>query len=145
MFRLYRTHRVLALGALILLIMCSARLALSEEGSPKNIWKAPGRVSGTPNPIPADDKSISIGKSLYVKECASCHGETGRGNGPDAADLNRQPTDFAAPAVRQERDGELFWKITEGKKPMPRYGRTFKEEERWHVINYIRSLEKNAQ
>lgn len=145
MFGLYPTRRVPAVGALILTVMCSARFVFSEDGSGNSGWKAPARAAGMPNPIPADDKSVSIGKSLYVKECASCHGESGRGNGPDAADLSRQPTDFASPAVRQERDGELFWKITEGKKPMPRYLRTFKEEDRWHVINYIRSLEKSAQ
>ena len=144
MFRLYRTHGVFALGALILMGSVFARVAFSEGGESKSTWKAPPRAAAIPNPIPADDKSLAVGKTLYVKECAACHGEGGHGNGPNAAELARQPTDLSAPIVRQEADGEIFWKITEGKKPMPRYLRIFKDEERWHIVNYIRSLSKDG-
>jgi mono/diheme cytochrome c family protein len=103
-------------------------------------WKAPARAAGVKNPVTADAASLSTGKALFARECASCHGESGRGNGPDAADLSRQPPDFAAPPVAAQTDGELFWKITEGRKPMPRFARSLRDDQRWHLVNYIRSI-----
>src|SRR5258706_15842760 len=116
---LYGARRAVALAALIPLTMLFTRLAFSQNDPQDDEWKAPVRAASLRNPITADDKSLSIGKSLYFKECASCHGESGRGNGPEAANLPRQPSDLSAAPVRQQRDGELFWKITEGRKPMP--------------------------
>jgi mono/diheme cytochrome c family protein len=103
-------------------------------------WKAPARAAGVKNPVTADAASLSTGKALFARECASCHGESGKGNGPDAADLSRQPPDFAAPTVAAQSDGELFWKITEGRKPMPRFARSLRDDQRWHLVNYIRSI-----
>jgi mono/diheme cytochrome c family protein len=103
-------------------------------------WKAPARAANSQNPVRADDRSLSAGKAIFAKECMTCHGESGKGNGPDAADLSTQPPDFAAPAVADQSDGELFWKMTQGRKPMPSYGRMLSEDERWNLVNYIRSI-----
>lgn len=103
-------------------------------------WRAPARAADAPNPVRADDRSLAVGKTLFTKECAACHGESGKGNGPDAADLSTHPPDFAAPAVAAQSDGELFWKMTQGRKPMPGFGRTLSDDDRWHLVNYIRSI-----
>jgi mono/diheme cytochrome c family protein len=115
-------------------------VAVRGEGGARG-WKAPARAAHFRNPVSADSKSLAAGKALYARECVSCHGEGGRGNGPDAADLSRQPADFTSPAVAGQADGELFWKLTEGNKPMPRYGRMLSEDDRWNLVNYIRSIE----
>ena len=39
-----------------------------------------------------------------------------------------------------QTDGALFWKTTEGKKPMPEYSKLLKDDERWDVVNCIRTL-----
>ena len=140
MHRLYRARGVPAGSALIALMALLVQLAFSENSSQDREWKAPERAASVPNPVAADDRSLAIGKSLYVKECASCHGEAGRGNGPDAADLSRPPSNLTATPVRRQADGEIFWKITEGNKPMPRYARMLKDEQRWNLVNYLRSL-----
>jgi mono/diheme cytochrome c family protein len=101
-------------------------------------WKAPARAADAANPIRADDRSLAAGKAIFAKECITCHGESGRGNGPDAADLSTQPADFAAPAVADQSDGELFWKMTQGRKPMPSYARMLSDDDRWNLVNYIR-------
>jgi len=44
--------------------------------------------------------------------------------------------------MRTESDGEFFWKITKGKKPMPSYEARLTPNDRWNVINYVRSLAK---
>lgn len=40
--------------------------------------------------------AVPSGRTLYLANCASCHGESGRGDGPRAADLSRSPTDLTA-------------------------------------------------
>jgi mono/diheme cytochrome c family protein len=69
-----------------------------------------------------------------------CHGKTGNGEGPNAADLGIHPAKLSDAVVREETDGELFYKITVGKKPMPNYGTRLSSTDRWNVINYLRTL-----
>jgi len=140
MQRLYRARGVPAGSALFALSLLVTHLAYSENGTPPREWKAPARAASTRNPVSADDKSLAIGKSLYVKECLACHGDSGKGNGPEAGDLSHPPPDFNAELLRKQSDGEIFWKLTEGRKPMPRFARTFSDDERWNLVNYIRWL-----
>ena len=107
-------------------------------------WQAPARAARKKNPIPADDKSIAAGKDVYAHQCRSCHGDRGKGDGPGSKDLNPKPRDLGAQNVADQSDGALFWKITEGKKPMPSFEKTMTEEQRWQVVNYIRTYAKKS-
>jgi mono/diheme cytochrome c family protein len=111
-----------------------------EQSEGKQKWTAPAGEAQKKNPIPADESSLGAGHKIYLKRCASCHGTTGNGDGPDAVDLGIHPAKFSDPALREEADGALFWKITTGKKPMPDYGRKLSPTDRWNVINYLRTL-----
>jgi mono/diheme cytochrome c family protein len=114
--------------------------AAAEDQQP---WVAPARASRKPNPIGSDDASLAAGKSVYVKECLQCHGDKGKGDGPASRDLNPKPHDLSDDAVVKQTDGALFWKLTEGRKPMPSYDKTLSEDQRWQVINYVRTLGKH--
>lgn len=103
-------------------------------------WKAPARAAKRKNPIPADAKSIAAGKAVYAGQCLSCHGPTGLGDGPASKDLNPKPRNLSDPAIQGQTDGSMFWKITEGKKPMPTFEKLINENDRWNVINYVRTL-----
>lgn len=103
-------------------------------------WSAPAGEARKENPIAADEASLAAGSKLYVKRCASCHGKSGNGDGPDAVDLGIHPAKLSDPALKEESDGALYWKITVGKKPMPDYGRRLSPADRWNVINYLRTL-----
>jgi mono/diheme cytochrome c family protein len=92
------------------------------------------------NPFSADAASLGAGKALYAKHCASCHGAAGHGDGPGAGGLPRKPADFSDPAIRSASDESLFDAITGGRKPMPSFDQRLTEEERWHLVNYLRSL-----
>ncbi len=105
-----------------------------------NVWKAPSRAAKKKNPVAVDDKSLELGKKVYVKECMDCHGEKGKGDGKAAKDLEVKAGDLSNPKMWEQTDGELFWKITTGKKPMPSLEKILTEEERWSVVNYIRTL-----
>lgn len=124
-------YRLIAPLAAALVVVC----CFAEED-----FKAPTRAAAVTNPVPADHNSIAQGKSLYQKNCQSCQGASGQGNGPGAANLNLTPTDLSDSSLWNQTDGELFWKITEGKKPMPRFGKMLTDEQRWNVVNYIRTL-----
>lgn len=118
------------------LFMCFAFIQQAD------VWKAPESAKNKKNPIAADDASIAAGKKVYEKECLSCHGKKGKGDGPNAATLEKPPGDLPSSKVQSQTDGELFWKITEGKKPMPATKLVLTDEQRWQVINYVRLLGK---
>ena len=103
-------------------------------------WKAPARAAKKKNPVPADQKSIARGKAAYVRECLSCHGNSGRGDGPKAKEIEKHPGNLADPKMWDQTDGALYWKTTEGKKPMPEFSKLLKDDERWDVVNYMRTL-----
>src|SRR5262249_15181618 len=110
-----------------------------SSGSP-NVWKAPASAASVRNPVAADKSSIERGQTTYRKECASCHGEGGKGDGADAKSLKTKPANLTDADVTAESDGELYWKISEGRKPMPKFGKRLSENDRWDVVNYVRSL-----
>jgi mono/diheme cytochrome c family protein len=124
-------------------LLASALITVSGEqpGSTEK-WTAPAAEARKKNPIAISESSLAAGEKIYVKRCVACHGKTGNGDGPDAADLGIHPAKLSDPVIRKETDGELFWKITVGKKPMPKYGTRLSTTDRWNVINYLRSLVK---
>jgi mono/diheme cytochrome c family protein len=134
--KLFWTTLILAFSTgLALLVSPSAFAAASQEE-----WKAPERAARRHNPIAADAKSIEAGRTIYTQQCYSCHGSEGKGNGPASIALERSPGNLSDPKMWEQTDGALFWKITTGKKPMASYENILTEDQRWNVINYIRTL-----
>ncbi len=103
-------------------------------------WTAPAEADKKKNPVASDATSIAAGKDIYTKNCASCHGKKGKGDGPKSADLDKVPNDFSKSDFTKQTDGAIFWKISEGKKPMPSFKKDLTDEQRWSVINYIRTF-----
>jgi mono/diheme cytochrome c family protein len=133
--------RLMKIVAFLITILGSALIIVSGEqpGSTEK-WTAPAAEARKKNPVAVSESSLAAGQKIYVKRCVACHGRTGNGDGPDAADLGIHPAKLSDPLIREETDGELFWKITVGKKPMPNYGSRLSPTDRWNVINYLRSL-----
>ncbi len=119
------------------LFMSNAAYAQKPAGKP---WPAPDAAVKKANPIKSDAGSIKEGKDLYAQHCKSCHGAKGKGDGSKAEKIDISCGDFTGPEIAKMTDGELFWKTTEGRKPMPSYKEKLSDSERWKVINYIRSL-----
>lgn len=95
------------------------------------------------NPIPATADSILAGSLIYQQHCAACHGPTGAGNGPQATALNPRPADLRAHlAPGLHTDVQIFEWLTNGlpNTAMPAFGATLSAEQRWQVINYIRTF-----
>lgn len=128
--------------SLLIVGVAAASLFLGAvaQDKPSDEWVAPARAAKKKNPIEANETSLAKGKAVWTKECASCHGEKGKGDGPAIKDLEKKPEDLTLPKTVSQTDGALFWKITEGRKPMASYEKTLNEEDRWHALNYLRSL-----
>jgi mono/diheme cytochrome c family protein len=104
-------------------------------------WSAPESAKNLRNPISAGNEAIAAGMSIYEDRCASCHGERGDGHGEKADKLSIAPADFAdAHKMNASTDGELFWKISKGKRPMPGFKDKLSEQERWQLVDYIRTF-----
>jgi len=114
----------------------------------KNTWELPNDADKTKNPIATSDESVAKGKELYLARtkgnCIFCHGETGAGNQENLPRLRRKPADLTnKERMSSMTDGEVFWKVTKGITGiMPAGEKRMTEEERWHVVNYLRTLVK---
>jgi mono/diheme cytochrome c family protein len=105
-------------------------------------WKVPEKYENMKNPT--DPKvDLAIGKSLYSKHCKSCHGKEGYGDGPKADELDGELGDFTTEDFQKQSDGALYYKSIIGRDDMPEFTKKITEEEdRWLIINYLRTLEE---
>ena len=126
---------------LILALAAFAGFSVLAQTAKPYDWVAPSRAAKKPNPVASTPDSLAKGKAFYTRECASCHGPSGRGDGPKAGTLAQKPRDLSDPGIQGQSDGSIFWKLTEGKSPMPTYAKS-SEDERWSVINYVRTLKR---
>jgi len=93
------------------------------------------------NPVPSNAESIEEGRKLYVRNCASCHGPSGKGDGSMAlaggtpANLTDDTWDHGS------SDGEIFVVIRDGtSSDMEAYKDRLTEKQIWQIVNFIRSL-----
>ena len=87
-------------------------------------------------------EKIEQGQSLYMAQCASCHGEHGGGDGSEAAGFSVQPVKFTDQEFMADISNEqLFQTVSAGKAPdMPAYEDELSAEDRWALAAYLRTL-----
>jgi len=125
----------------ILLFFFCCTLGVNAQES---VWIAPTEAKLLKNPVEEQDFDFSIEEAFYVfsKHCVSCHGEKGKGDGPKAKKYNPRPADLTSARVQQQKDGEIFWKIAHGRNRMLSFRKVLNKEDRWFLVNYIRTLAK---
>ena len=123
---------------LLLIIIFLSYSSYSQTGE----WKAPPEYVNITSPVKGDANAPVKGKKIYYQICANCHGRTGVGDGPGGKDFNPKPADHTSDKVQKQSDGELFWKITNGRGDMPVYSQLLSKTQRWQVIEYLRTLNK---
>lgn len=119
----------------------TAALLLSGAALAQGPWIAPEAEKAKKSPLPPSAKAVADGKKSAQVNCVTCHGASGKGDGAAAAALNPKPADWTSARVQSESDGELFWKISNGRGAMPPW-KHLPESERWSLVQFIRSLKK---
>ncbi len=114
-------------------------IANAQKAKP---WEVPAKFKTMKNAVKSDDASIKAGKDLYNKNCSSCHGKTGLGDGPKAKGLDTFPGNFTQAAFHSLADGELFYKIKTGRDEMPKYEGKIEDESIWQMVNYMRTFKQ---
>lgn len=105
-------------------------------------WPVPAAEKSKANPVKADDASIKLGMASYNKNCASCHGKTGLGDGPKGRSLKTFAGDFSSAAFQAMTDGEHFYRTKTGRGEMPAYDKKVPDTELWQIVNYMRTFKK---
>src|SRR5271165_667967 len=93
----------------LLIIPIALTICLAQQTTE---WNAPPEAKKLKNKVSLVGEKIDGVARIYREKCVSCHGETGKSNGP-AADLTNNKV------MGKIKDGELFWKIGKGRAPMP--------------------------
>ena len=95
------------------------------------------------NPFPPTMGSLENGKAIYLQACQACHGEGGRGDGPGGVALDPPPADLVV-HVPLHPEADLFRFIRDGipGTGMAPLGGQLTEDQIWHVVNYIGTLEE---
>jgi mono/diheme cytochrome c family protein len=106
-------------------------------------WEIPKEYKEKVNPHKGDASLDKLGRATYSRHCRSCHGNTGLGDGPMAKNLKTFPGDFSDATFQKHTDGDIYYMSFIGRDEMPNFeSKITDEEERWAVVNYIRSMKK---
>lgn len=98
------------------------------------------RVVNMVNPVPATPESLARGQEMYARTCVPCHGTGGLGDGPVTL-AGMLPMSLLTEQARGYTDGYLYGMIRVGRGLMPSYGHQITHFDRWHLVNYVRSLQ----
>lgn len=130
------------LAALIFtaIIFIVANIAMAQKaGGP---WTIPAKYKTMKSTVKAGDASITtVGKDLYLKNCKSCHGAKGLGDGPKSASLKTIVPSFADAKFKAQAAGDVYYQTMVGRDEMPNFEKKIPDEaDRWALIAYIKSL-----
>ena len=130
---------------LLLILLSLSFLGFVAVKNQENRWKAPSEAKNIKNPISKINRMVSAnkGKRIFKTRCMICHGPKGLGNGAGGKALNPKPQNLTSKMVQSQSDGEIFWKVTNGRNAMIKWGPILSEAERWDVVNYVRTLDNN--
>jgi mono/diheme cytochrome c family protein len=132
-----KTRKIL-FASLLALICIALVYAVFERDKP---WVVPEEVKKLKNPVAPSEATLQAARGMYLDECAQCHGEHGKGDGPEAAMHDPPPSDITdARHMNSVTDGEIFYQISEGRKPMPSFKKRLTGDQRWGLVLFVRSF-----
>jgi mono/diheme cytochrome c family protein len=139
--RTLRLRKFLFAG-LLLLILISVSFALYQH---HRQWVIPESAKRRINPLQPTESNLHSARIVYEEKCANCHGSTGKGDGPESKLHDPLPADLTDPKTTSPlTDGEIFYQISEGRRPMPSFKSRLTEDQRWQLVLLVRSFSQPA-
>ena len=124
-------------------VFISGVSAWSQQSSSAKGWKLPPEAKTEKNPLTLNEATMAAGKAQFLKRCARCHGNTGKGDGPDAdSDHATHMNLTRAAGAAENPDGVVFYKIWYGRSEprMPAFEDQLTKEQAWAIVAYAQSL-----
>src|SRR6266851_10515247 len=132
-----KTRKILFVSLLVLICIVLVYAGFQKDRP----WVVPVEVKKLKNPIAPTESTLKAARGIYMDECAECHGEYGKGDGPKAMMHSPAPADLTdARQMNSVTDGEIFYQISEGRKPMPSFKKRLTEDQRWGLVLFVRSF-----
>lgn len=121
----------LALSALLVVSLAAGAPPVAAQAAP------------FPQDASADLPDPRLGLVIYSQKCAACHGDSGMGNGPQAAQLQFPPTQFADALTMRELAPSTMFSVTKVgriERFMPPFGGSTADPDIWNTVAYVWSL-----
>jgi len=139
--RALKFRKILFAGILVLICILLI-YAVYEQYKP---WVVPAEFKALKNPLQHSESNLNAARELYLNDCIQCHGDRGKGDGPEARSHSPLPADLSdAPRMSTVTDGEIFYQISEGRRPMPSFKNRMTQEQRWQLVLLVRSFSRPA-
>ena len=130
-------RKILFVAVLILICILVIHW-ITQENKP---WIVPPEYKSLKNPLTPSESNLNAARQIYADECAQCHGDRGKGDGPEARSHYPLPADLTDPKLLANApEGEIFYQIAEGRRPMPSFKRRLTEDQRWQLVLLVRSF-----
>ena len=103
-------------------------------------WSIPNEYKNMKNPLKKTAENMTLGKQLYTRHCASCHGESGNGDGEKVKQLvnkSLRPANFKLNEFQVESDGVHFYKIKFGREGLHSFKGKLADEDIWGIVLQI--------
>jgi hypothetical protein len=119
--------------------LCTIALILILSEAVAQEWVVPDNRKGRLSPFPFTEDTKRSGENFYAANCRSCHGNPGRG---DVISMTPPPPDPGSEKFQSNSDGEMFFKISEGRQLMPSFKNVFTSNDIWHIVSFLRSFNR---
>jgi mono/diheme cytochrome c family protein len=131
-----RLRKILFIG--VLGLIC---LSIGLAAFHKTPWVVPLADKERKNPLTPSEANIAAARPIFSEKCANCHGDKGKGDGSEAMMYDPPPSDLTDVAKMSKlTDGEIFYQISRGRKPMPSFKKRLTEIQRWQLVLLVRSF-----
>ena len=128
----------LLVAALSLVFMLSLLSFVAPQA--KKAWEVPAKYKAMKNPSKGKADAVALGKTLYAKNCKSCHG-SGKGDGPKAATLKTKMDDLTSKDFKALSDGDKYYRAFVGRDEMTNFEKKIPDEsDRWAIVSYLETL-----
>ncbi len=122
-----------SVGSSLLIVFSMLCCFVTLRAADTNFHNAPESARETKNPYEGQKAAALAGKTLYARNCLSCHGKAGQGVGnvPSLVDGK----------IESVTSGEVFWFVSKGDKKdgMPSWA-FLPAQQRWQVVTFVKSL-----